>query len=319
MSDAHVAHRNELGHFGLAIVVLGVALIGCSPDTTLGPRSATPISLFPLVSKPPAAASRGGAAAHIVFVTDRDGVADIYVMDVDGTNPHRLTHSQGEDAWPSYSPDGSKILYQSSLNGRPQIFVMNTDGQHAYDLNAGKSSDEFPTWSPDGSQIAFTSDRGGHAEIYIMKADGSDVRPLTDDPSNNWFPAWAPDGSTLAFVSDRDGTNGNIFLIDAAGGHLKQLTTSPKLVAKPAWSPDGKHLAAFTQGGFFSIDPEGNSALTITNDGEDPAWSPDGKWIAFASRRDTGRLQVYVASPDGSSAKRISNSPGNDWAPAWGP
>jgi Tol biopolymer transport system component len=319
MSHSSFGLRSRLTLFEVALIILAAVLSGCARDVPGNTHLSTPIPFLPGFLKPNPSFKAAGSAAHIAFVTDRDGVADIYVMNIDGTSPHRLTHSEGEDAWPSFSPDGSRIVYQSTLNGRPQIFVMSNDGQHPMNLTASPSSDEFPAWSPDGSRIAFTSDRGGHAGIYIMKSDGSDVIPLTDDPSNNWFPVWAPDGTTIAFISDRDGTNGNIFIMDVAGNHLKQVTTNPKLTAKAAWAPDGQRLAVFTEGGFFSIDRQGNDVKGITTDGEDPAWSPDGKWIAFASRRDTGLLQIYITSPDGSSVKRISNSGGNDWAPAWGP
>lgn len=239
-------------------------------------------------------------------------------MNVDGTSPHRLTYSGGENAWPSFSPDGKSILYESNENGRPQILVMNSDGQHPNKLAASQSSDEFPTWSPDGSHIAFTSDRDGHAAIYVMNEDGSGVTRITDHPSNNWFPVWAPDGKTIAFISDRDGTNGNIFLMDPSGNHLEQVTTETSLAAKPTWGPESDRLAVFTQGGFLTLTRDGNDLKRIGSDGEDPAWSPDGKWIAFASRRDTTHLQIYLTRPDGSSVQRITNSSGDDSEPAWG-
>lgn len=301
----------------LLIEVLTLTACGQVGDEVRQGGTSIPFLATLPAAVPPREASE--SANHIVFVSDRDGIADIYVMNADGTSLRRLTHSSGEDAWPSFSPDGKQVLYQSDVNGRAQIFVVGIDGQAPSNLSSSQSSDEFPSWSPDGTHIAFTSDREGHAAIFVMKSDGTGVTNLTDLPSNNWFPAWSPDGLEIAFISDRDGTKGNIYLMDTRGNNLRQLTTEPNLAAKPSWAPDSKRLAMFTDRGLYSINNEGNDLRRISSDGEDPAWSPDGRWIAFASRRNTGHLQLYVAAADGSSIRKISESRAEDWAPAWGP
>ncbi|MFL5434279.1 MAG: TolB family protein, partial [Myxococcales bacterium] len=61
----------------------------------------------------------------IAFMSDRDGDIEIYVMNLDGSNPTRLTRSPGRDAHPEWSPDGRKIYFQSPRDGGvPQVFVM---------------------------------------------------------------------------------------------------------------------------------------------------------------------------------------------------
>jgi tol-pal system beta propeller repeat protein TolB len=301
----------------LAIILIGAGLLGCSQGLAQGGLIATPVPLLPNLSKPVSKAIASGGG-HIVFISNRESQSEIYVMNADGTNSHRLTHGDGEKAWPSFSPDAKSILYQATVNGHAQIFVMDSDGQTPRNLTPSQSSEEFPSWSPDGKHIAFTSDRDGHVGIYVMNADGTGVTHLTDHPSNNWFPVWAPDGSAIAFISDRDGTNGNIFTMDPSGNRLKQVTTQDNLVAKPTWAPDSRHLAAFSQGGVFSFTSDGDAPAPIIGNAEDPAWSQDGKLIAFASRRDGGILQIYVTHPDGSSVQRITNSAGDDSEPAWG-
>ncbi len=262
------------------------------------------------------ALGRKDITGRIAFISDREGQAAVFIMNADGSDVRRLTHNAGEDAWPSFSPDGRRLAYQSRVNGRFQIFVMDADGNNARRLTSD-SSDEFPSWSPDGSQIAFSSNRSGETAIYIMNSDGSNARRLTEGPSNNWFPAWSPDGKALAFISDRDGTHGNILLMAPDGSLLRQLTTNPLFAAKPAWSPDSERLAVFAEGGFFVMSREGRDVNPVAGEGEDPCWSPDGRWIAFASRRANQRLQIYLTPPDGSTVARVTNSPAKDWAPTW--
>lgn len=301
-----------------ALVLLCIALLACSPTSTAPRQQATAAPLLPSGAKSGQAPSLppGG---HIVFVSNRDGAPEIYVMNANGSEPKRLTNGQGDESWPSFSPDGKQILYENTVGGTPHIFVMNADGSQAKNLTPSGASDEFPSWSPDGMHIAFTSDRDGHVGIYAMNNDGSGVRHVMDDPSNDWFPVWSPDGRSIAFISDRDGSSGNIFVMDSNGNQLVQVTTGTSLAAKPSWAPDSQRLAVFTGGGFFAVSRAGGDATPIVSDGEDPAWSPDGNWIAFASRRDAGRLQLYLTAPGTSSVQRITKSSAEDWEPSWGP
>lgn len=304
--------------FLLLIVLFSAGLLGCAQGLASNPPLTTPIAFLP-GPKPDAGSLPPKASGHLVFVSNRDGNPSIYTMNADGSGARRLTRSVEEDSWPTYSPDGKHILYEATETGHSKLVLIDSDGNNLKSLTAGPAQDEFPTWSPDGSHIAFTSDRGGHVGIYVMKADGSGVTLLTDHPSNNWFPVWSLGGNSIAFISDRDGTNGNIFTMDPSGNHLRQVTMQTGLAAKPSWAPNGKSLAVFAHGGFFTITSNGDDMRSVVSEGEDPAWSRDGEWIAFASRREGDRLQIYLVRPDGSSAQRISNGPTEDSEPSWGP
>jgi Tol biopolymer transport system component len=121
---------------------------------------------------------------------------DIYTMNVDGTNPRKLTTSTADDYSPAWSPDGKKIAFVSERRGNPDIFVIDvsTTKVHQLTLNS-PSKDEHPAWSPDGKYITFDSDRddsGG--EIYSMDANGQHVLRLTNSTQHHmtWQPVWSP-------------------------------------------------------------------------------------------------------------------------------
>jgi Tol biopolymer transport system component len=208
---------------------------------------------------------------------------EIYVMNVDGSNPRRLTNTEAAEDHPAWSPDGSKILFDADYDGDGfyEIYTMNPDGTGVARLTSNAANDQFADWSPDGAQIAFSSDRNGNWDVFIMDADGANQRPLTSSPNWELFPVWSPDGSLIAFnvVVSRPG-NTDIFLMNADGSDLRQLTNTP---------------------GYD----------------ENPAWSPDGSQIIFQTRRD-GHFELYVMSVDGSQQRPLAISPADELWPSWG-
>jgi TolB protein len=129
-----------------------------------------------------------GAQDKIVFESLRDGNAEIYVMDADGSNLINLTNHPGPDRSPVWSPDGSKIAFHSLGVGDWEVFVMDADGSNLVNLSNNRGTDAAPDWSPDGTRIAFESDRDGNFEMYVMDADGTNQTRLTDDPATDYFP-----------------------------------------------------------------------------------------------------------------------------------
>ena len=163
---------------------------------------------------------------------------DIFVMDLDGGNITQLTDTPGGDEFvPSWSPDGSRILYDFTPKGKNgDIWVMNADGSDQTRLTIHLENDSFPSYSPDGSQILFASARDGDNEIYLMTADSSDITQLTSNDASDWSPSWSPDGSRIVFRSDLDG-NREIYIMNTDGSNPIRLTESSATDSFPRWAP----------------------------------------------------------------------------------
>jgi endonuclease YncB( thermonuclease family) len=176
-----------------------------------------------------------GTNGKIVFVSDRVGNEEIYVMNADGSGQTRLTNSATEDRSPAWSPDGHRIAFSSLRDGDEEIYVMNADGSGQTRLTDNADFDGFPAWSPDGTRIAFTSNRDSFwGEIYVMNADGSRQTNLTNAPASDGDPAWSPDGKRIAFASDRNGDT-DIYVMNADGSLPTRLTTSLAYDDDPDW------------------------------------------------------------------------------------
>ena len=258
----------------------------------------------------------------IAFFSHRDGNAEIYVMNPDGSNQTRLTNNAAHDYSPYWSPDGSKIAFHSKRDGNEEIYIMDADGSHKTNITNNSADDAVPSWSPDGTKIAFNSDRDGNYEIYVMNADGSDQTRLTDISSHENSPYWSPDGTKIAFFSDRDG-NYEIYVMNADGSHQTNITNHPAHEVKSSWSPDGsKIIFTSSRNGvndIYVMNADGSNQTQLTTNSavdEIGAWSPDGSQIVFHSYRD-GNYEIYSMDEDGLNQTRITYNPGHDYHPAW--
>ena len=138
------------------------------------------------------------AQAQIAFVSNRDGHSwEIYVMDVDGGNPQRLTNSPEVEWSPSWSPNGKRIVFSAEKDEhewKQDIYVMDADGGNLQKLTKNPGIDNHPAWSPNGERIIFSSSRGHNnwweTDIQVMDADGGNPQNLTNNLEGDDSPAW---------------------------------------------------------------------------------------------------------------------------------
>jgi Tol biopolymer transport system component/DNA-binding winged helix-turn-helix (wHTH) protein len=268
----------------------------------------------------------------VVFVSDRDGNGEIYIQEIDGSNLRRLTNHPAHDEFPTFSPDGTQIVFNSNrADENFDVWVMNTDGSGLRRLTNWMSDEEIRPncWSADGTQLLFASNRDGKGNIYKMDAEPfAPVKILDAEDANLHTPVYSPAGNKLVYVAEADNKSGALHVLDLETKDDKVILTSEVSEMHPAVSPDGRSIALQhrldANAEICVISVDGGELRNLTNNPArdvQPSWSPDGSRIAFSSNRE-GNYDVfalYVLNADGTNQHRIYYSNAINSFPSWSP
>lgn len=278
-----------------------------------------------------ASAIRNG---KIAFVSDRDGNAEIYVMNADGSNQTRLTNNGSNDDEPAFSPDATKIAFTSDRDGHLEIYVMNADGTNQRRVTFDNQGSFAPAWLSDGGKLAYIANS---VEINTINLDGSGRRTIytVPDQANNFLDRtdFLRDGAKAVFeLYSEFGFASDIVTMNADGSGVTQITSALffEFNSRPAWSPDGTRIVfshniySIFDGDVLSLDianADGGSRQTIYGGTSfNPDWSPDGTKITFDDATFVNpATDIYVMNQDGSATVNLTNSGAKDYDPSWGP
>ncbi len=265
----------------------------------------------------------------IAFETTRDGNAEIYTMQADGSEVKDLTQNPAEDMQFTWSPDGSRIAFFSTRTGWLEIFVMDADGSNVTQISnlEGTNTVYSPplAWSPAGQYLLAlqmplwkSPNTEGIQSLVLLPSDGnrpSQTLYLTQNGSL-WQPGWSPDGRYITLtIMDSQSCGTYIAGFPAASSSLLDFRPlTPNCVAF-SWSPDGG-LLAYPDGIIRFMSLNGAEQLTLweyTNAYSYIDWSPDGKHLLYGNANGW----VDAISTDGARQidLHLSQSEPPNWAP----
>lgn len=270
--------------------------------------------------------SEGAAnSQYVIFVSQRTGVAELYLLDLDTRQVSQLTSTGRGHVTPSAAAKARIAAYASREGSSYEIYTAQVSSAwrtrlpqlaEVTRLTVNAVDETAPTLTADGRTIAFASNSG----IELMNTDGQRRRVLVaTDEFFNFSPAISPDGKKVAFISNRSGEN-ELWLADTATGQLRQLTHGSGAQAGLNWSADSQQIVFTTSAtaskltGIALADAATGAFRVLTESGDgDPAISPDGARVVFTSVRD-GDAELYLLDLATSSVQRLTNSPGLDGA-----
>lgn len=235
-------------------------------------------------------------------------------------NIRQLTHG-GENAEAYFSPDGQRLIYQSTRSGVPcdQIFTMKVDGSAEHRVSTGTGRTTCGYFYPGGADLLFASTHETAAacpprpsfsrgyvwpiyegyEIYRAKADGSGLMKLTSSRGYDAEATIAPDG-LITFTSVRDGDM-EIYTMKGDGSDVRRITNRPGPDGGPFFSWDGQRIAF--RGRELSAGPEMEDYLSLLKQG---LWRPTS-------------LELFVMDRDGGNVRQVTRLGGANFAPSWHP
>ena len=193
------------------------------------------------------------------------GHFEIYTANADGSGLGKLTDNGAYNAEATLSPDGSRLIFTSTMDGDLELYTMNVDGTDVRRITNRVGYDGGAFFSPDGSRIVWramypesardTADyqrllaqrlvRPSRLEIWVANADGSDARQVTDVGGANFAPFFHPDGTRIIFASNHEnprGRNFDLYMVGVDGSGLERITFDEDFDGFPMFSPDGKRL-----------------------------------------------------------------------------
>jgi TolB protein len=261
--------------FATLPLLISSALTAATAQTKAPSRSVIDAS-YPLVSP---------SAPQILFLSNRTGKNQLYIISADGSGERRLTNSSVDIAAAQWLPGGKSILYTTMLGDRTSVYERPSTSAHLVradprgldprQMTDDESSVRGGVWSPDGRQIAYTVSNKSGTSIWVMNFDGSNphqVTHLTPQQGAAQMPAWSPDNQLLAFQAN---------------------ATTPRTKAT-LWILDLRTSAA------REVLPHDNGFRD-----EAPSWFSDGKRLAFQSNR-SGRTEVWAVDTDNSALQQLT-------------
>lgn len=163
----------------------------------------------------------------------------IWLMSHAGGDFRQVSTVAGWD--PTWSPDGTQILFASDKDGTNQLYVVNLDGTGLRKVTSLPALRGRSDWSSDGKFIVTYSGAAWHRELFIMNADGSNQRQLLPSGGNSQGPGFSPDGKWVAFTSYFDKYNDingcEIYIMRVDGTDLRRLTNNDYCDYQPRWGP----------------------------------------------------------------------------------
>jgi Tol biopolymer transport system component len=309
-----------------------------APTPTSSLPSATPLpTIDPSIALTPQPTPIGGGVGQIAFASDRDGLPQIYLINVDATGLKRLTNMPDGACQPSWAPDGQALVFTSPCPDSEEtysgagLWILDMANLQPQPLLTVIGGDYDPAWSPEGERIAFTSERLGRPQVHVMTLADNRVGNISGIFAREVQPIWSPQGTALLFVSYRNG-EAQVWTMSDGGGNALRFARGDLPDTHPAWSHDGQLVvfqrrlsgiprligARFEDRGIpdFRICPQTPYA---GHPMADPDFSPDDRWLVTETWPDGVNHNIAIMTTTCANVTMLDLDPALDFDPAWRP
>jgi tricorn protease len=267
-----------------------------------------------------------GADGMIYFLSERDGIFNIWRIGPDGGAPEQVTRHETDGVqYPSISPDGTIIVYENEFelwrvdvpDGEPRTITV----ELAFDpkdnlvdyLDVENEMDGFSP-SPDGERVAVDY----HGEIFIVPSEPElgEKTQVTDSAWRDRYQEWSPDGGAIAYISDESGDE-EIWVYDVETAQHRQLTTHESVKRTMVWSSDGSRIAFEADNRLFLVEVDSGKRTELAHNPEGGysvrAFSRDGHWLVYSRSNSDLNAEVYLFDIEQRVEHNVTRNPFNDF------
>jgi tricorn protease len=269
----------------------------------------------------------------VYFISDRDGVANVWSYDMPSKKLTELTHFRDFDVKALDAGSGVVVFEQAGYiheldpkSGKEHIVPINVTGDFPWMMPRWEDVSSRITnmaLSPTGKRILVEA-RG---EIFTIPAEKGDVRNITNSSgAADRDPAWSPDGRSIAYFSDRSGEYKLYIESPDALTPAREINIqNPKHYYTVAWSPDSKKILCHdtdlkvwvidaTTGAMKQI---GNDPIMVPARTLNPTWSPDSKWVAYSAHLRSLYRAIFIANAETGEVKQMTDGLSDAVWPVW--
>lgn len=179
------------------------------------------------------------------FVFGSSGSSEDYDLYLDGLGP--LAASAAAEGNPSWSPDGTRIVFTSSRTGQGDLYMVDLAEIERPPLQLSgdtTASELYAAWSPDSTKLVFVGHTSRGDNLYLIENVAFPApRPLTTSRGTHTRPSFSPDGTQIAYFSNEGDADGfDLYILPLNGKPIRVATEVVLNAGGPAWTPDGKWL-----------------------------------------------------------------------------
>lgn len=315
-----------------ALISIFALLTGCA---TSGPGPVP--SALPALNAEALQVCEPLQTTDFAFTSSADGDNDIYLYEARTATIRKLTDTDAEDHWATWSRNGNMIAYQSLRDGNREIYIQVLPDGAPVNSSQNEEQDLVPSWSPNGSYIVYYSSRdvgwsgagpiGGH--LYVMRVQGSVVGHIqTDEFASPTMIAWSPDSGTLFYARYGEGKEG-IYSLDLKTGEETALLALegryPGIAStNPAAGTVDFYVNVEDGVAIYQLSLADGTSLRLTP--PDGAyyyanWSPDRSALLVTMAQDSSgqKHDIHCIAADGSYDVAVINDTSDARSAVWRP
>lgn len=231
----------------------------------------------------------------IAYSRALEGHSRIMMQPAAGGNARPLLGGSGDDRWPTWSADGTRLLFHRIVEEGTAVLRFDRTAGTTSTVLGPETAPLYASVDAQGKRLAYCATEGERQVIRVRDLETGTDRSLLDTSASACFPSWSPTGDRIAYVV-KEGHRWQIETVTPAGNGRRSWTDSANLrglFGPIDWSPDGTRIVFQSDTAPFAadlhiLDTRDGTIRPLTHDGwfdESPAWTADGEGVIFMSTR----------------------------------